>query len=376
LKSAEIEPRIDSHPARGGVVIGALRQVVWRGWEETMIERITLDELEAKMADPDTRPEELRPYLLRDDDNSKPLAPAFRPNPETVEIPEDDFLAGFAGDWANGLARRQRRRAFERAGVGDPRPILVSEGDSWFQFPFFLEDTIDKLSGNYRIWSADAAGDTLQNMVFDKPEYAQALDAQRDRFKAFLLSGAGNDIVGDDGAGSSVLEKIVLAFSPDQAEAKFYITNDHFEEKLAFVEKAYRTVLDHMKENFPDRPVLLHGYDYALPGGYEGDARKPFYAEPNQWMGRYLGGEKLGFKDHLFQAKIIRAMIDRLNEVQIKLCGGNHQGGVYPNAYHVDIRGLLPRDADWNDELHPTNASFLKVAQRFHDTLKGALANH
>jgi hypothetical protein len=340
-----------------------------------MAETITLEELEAKMADPNTPVEELRPYLLPDDRNSRAFAPAFQPNPQNVDMPEAEFISNFAGDWANDLARRRRRRAFE-SGRGDPnRPVLVSEGDSWFQFPFFLEDVIDQLGANYRIWSADAAGDTLQNMVFDKPEYPRVLDAQRDHFKAFLLSGAGNDIVGDDGEGSSVLERIVLAFSQDQTDAAFYIANDHFNEKLAFVEKAYRTVLDHMKENYPGRPVLIHGYDYALPGGYEGDPRRPFYAEQNQWMGRYLGGEKLGFKDHLFQAKIIRNMIDKLNEVQIRLCGGNHEGGAYSNAYHVDIRGLLPRDLDWNDELHPTDSSFRKVAQRFHDTLKGALAN-
>lgn len=347
-----------------------------------MGERITLSELEEKMADPDTTPEELRPYLLGDDANSKAFSPAFRPNPATVEIPatdpdiESDFLSGFSTDWANSLARRRRRRAFEGSAANTGRPILVSEGDSWFQFPFFLEDVIDKLDSKYRISSVDAAGDTLKNMVFDRPEYQTALDAQRDHFKAFLFSGGGNDIVGDDGEGSSVLERIVLAFSPAQAEAIWYITNDDFEERLAFVEKAYRAVLDHMKEHFPDRPVLLHGYDYALPGGYEGDPRRPFYAQQNEWIGRFMGGQKLGFKDHLFQAKIIRCMIDRLNEVQIRLCGGNHECGVYPQAYHVDIRGMLPKDVDWNDELHPTDSSFLKVAQKFHDTLKVALARN
>jgi hypothetical protein len=342
--------------------------------EEDMIERITLDELEAKMVDPDTRAQDLLPYIIRNDQSAQPFAPAFQPNPDTVELPEDDFLAGIAGDWANSLARSQRQHAFERASGDRTRPVLVSEGDSWFQFPFFLRDVVDQLSANYRVASADSAGDTLQNMVFGNPEYPAALHAQRDQFKAFLFSGAGNDIVGDDGANGSVLERILLAFSKDQAEPSWYITNDHFEEKLAFVEKAYRAVFDHMKENYPGRPILLHGYDYALPGGYAGDPRKPFYADQNQWMGRYLGGAKLGFKDHLFQARIIRSMIDRLNEVQIRLCGGNHPGGAYPDAYHVEIRGMLPEAADWNDELHPTDASFRKVAQRFHDTLKGALA--
>jgi hypothetical protein len=346
-----------------------------------MAETITLEQLEEKMADPNTPVEELHPYLIRSDDKSRAFAPAFAPNPELVELPkpdnltEEEFLSGIASDWANDLARSRRKRAFLESSGDTARPVLVSEGDSWFQFPFFLKDVIDQLGANYRIWSADAAGDTLQNMVFDKPEYPKALDAQRNHFKAFLFSGAGNDIVGDDGKGGSVLEKIVLAFSKDQAEAVWYVTNDHFEEKLAFVEKAYRAVLDHMKENYPGRPVLLHGYDYALPGGYHGDPRKPFYADQNQWMGRYLGGKTLGFQDHLFQAKIIRCMIDRLNEVQIRLCGGNHPGGAYKDAYHVNTRELMSRDSDWNDELHPTDVSFRKVAQRFHDTLKGALAN-
>ncbi|HOT82371.1 MAG TPA: hypothetical protein PLQ12_03605, partial [Candidatus Defluviicoccus seviourii] len=142
-----------------------------------------------------------------DRDASGAFAPSVVPNPDLVERAEEQ--RGVM-DWANSLARTRRHLRFNRRlNTGVALPVLVSEGDSWFQFPVFLEDVIDCLGDDYLIWSVDAAGDTLQNMVIDNPEYLDALDTQRDRVRAFLFSGAGNDIVGEDSDGVPVIEKIV-----------------------------------------------------------------------------------------------------------------------------------------------------------------------
>ena len=57
-----------------------------------MAETITLEQLEEKMADPNTPVEELHPYLIRSDDKSRAFAPAFAPNPELVKLPKPDDL--------------------------------------------------------------------------------------------------------------------------------------------------------------------------------------------------------------------------------------------------------------------------------------------
>ena len=69
------------------------------------------------------------------------------------------------------------------------------------------------------------------------------------------------------------------------------------------------------------------------------------------------------------QRGIIKLMIDDLNEMQMRLCGNGAAGAdKFKNAYHVDIRGTL-KDREWADELHPTDAGFVKVGARFRTVL-------
>ena len=70
-------------------------------------------------------------------------------------------------------------------------PVLVSEGDSWFQYPIKLEDTIDHLyAKGFAVRSLDAAGDTLENMLKDR-EYVDAIGEAK--ASIFLFSAGGND---------------------------------------------------------------------------------------------------------------------------------------------------------------------------------------
>ncbi len=47
----------------------------------------------------------------------------------------------------NGLARFRRMQSFSRRlQKGVDQPVLVSEGDSWFQFPFLIREVIDHLN--------------------------------------------------------------------------------------------------------------------------------------------------------------------------------------------------------------------------------------
>ena len=85
----------------------------------------------------------------------------------------------------------------------------MSEGDSWFQFPFVIKDVIDHLNDDYLIWSNGAAGDTADNMIFKNPEYMTALNEQDDRVTAFLLSAAGNDVIGQDENGVPALASLL-----------------------------------------------------------------------------------------------------------------------------------------------------------------------
>ena len=71
---------------------------------------------------------------------------------------------------------------------------IVSEGDSWFQYPFLLDDVIDQLFDQFAIFSLDAAGDLLQDMK-KQDELSGAITAEQPQ--VVLLSGGGNDLLGD-----------------------------------------------------------------------------------------------------------------------------------------------------------------------------------
>src|SRR5262245_32759977 len=185
------------------------------------------------MCDPKTPEDQIRQYFRADPDTSRPFAPSIIPDPEKVDVWEPQTLAESEalGDLANSLARMRRQAIFDfNVALGDKRPIFVSEGDSWFEFPVFLDDVIDQLGARYLIWSVDAAGDTLQNMVLDEPEYMVALRSQAGSVKAFLFSGAGNDVVGHDKQGGSILTAMLRPFQPGRPAA-WYLETDAFVRK-------------------------------------------------------------------------------------------------------------------------------------------------
>lgn len=250
----------------------------------------------------------------------------------------------------------------------DPRLVLVSEGDSWFQFPLFLEDVIDQIFDDFTIWSVDAAGDTLQNMVLNDAEYLQALRQNKTEVRAFLFSGGGNDIVGEDDAGKSIIAQIIKPFEAGRSP-EWYLDTEEFAAKLRFIEMCYRTVISNVSAECAGLPVICHGYDYVIPGGGPGDTRHPFWATQDKWIGRAMR-EDLGIRDHRLQRNIVHLMIDRLNERLKSLCGGNNLNGAFRNAWLVDIRGTV--GMRWADELHPTDTGFRRVAARFLDVLRSA----
>ena len=130
-----------------------------------MVEPITYDEFLRRLRDPALPDSELRPYVV--------LIPGeggldfeLMPNSATVIMTAADQELENAMKIGNGLSRFRRRGQFFDVLKSHPeRPVLVSEGDSWFQFPILIDDTIDHLLPNFNVWSLGAAGATLKEMI-------------------------------------------------------------------------------------------------------------------------------------------------------------------------------------------------------------------
>jgi N-acetylmuramoyl-L-alanine amidase len=331
--------------------------------------KISYDKFRRMMADPDVPERELRAYLRADEPRSGPFSPSVLPDPEKVAITEDELAFEGALDFGNSFCRFRRRRAFEaRERRGDTAPVLVSEGDSWFQFPFLIEDVVDHLGRDHMIWSVGAAGDTVHNMVFAQPEYMAALERNAARVQAFLFSAAGNDVIGEDRDGRPMLARLIrqnTGFNKPSA----LVDQAALMGQLAEIRRAYETVIATVRADarFATLPIIVHGYDYCFPGSPT-DHRKPVYASPDQWLGRAFA--ERGVDDPSVRRGIVKILIDSLYETLAEVAAADPAGKVFV----VDARGSMPVVEDWADEIHGTDAGFAKVADRFRATLDTALS--
>ncbi|WP_353474709.1 trypsin-like peptidase domain-containing protein [Salipiger sp. H15] len=330
------------------------------------MEKITYEEFLERWNNLDLPESALRPYVLLEPGESA-FSVEVRPNPETVtDIPRLESALTFLND----RSRQKRHRDFERAlQRGDRRPVLVSEGDSWFQFPLLLDDVIDHLGANYLIWSLDAAGDTVENMIdSDDAEYMEGLEAQAERVQAFLLSAAGNDVIGAKD-GVPVLLSLLHPGSRSTLAEKL-INRAELGRVSDGLKASYRKVVARIRADprFEKLPILIHGYDYPFPFPFgRNDTRRPIWVFTNQdkWLGSAF--EAKGIAGQELRRDIVRMLIDTLYDTLAEVAAED------PQVHLVDLRGTLTKRTDWVDEIHGTGAGFARIAQKFDAVLRAVL---
>lgn len=323
-----------------------------------MSKKISFDELKKMMEDTNIDDSDLAPYLVIDG-SSDPFAPRMIPNPETVDI--EEAMAGGLVDiplaLANAWARARRHVRYDRliaSGDDKYRLKVVSEGDSWFQFPWPLTDVIDHLSNpffygsddvaNYAIYSLGAGGDLLSSSngkpgIIEQNEIPTALE--KTGADIVLISIGGNDLLGDMG---SILK-----------EGPFEKPEDHvdFGDKIDIFFNAYREFLTSILDKFERVKILCHGYDYVIPKVdiFGGQALlKPM--------------EDKNITDPALQKNIMKHIIDSVTDKLVDLISSLNSDRVF----YVDCRGAVG-EYRWHDELHPNDEGYLSVANRFHQKI-------
>jgi len=119
--------------------------------------------------------------LLPKDAGAKPFKPGFE---LSIDPQEQPAAAGIIDredvvDAANAAAQLARRISYNlKLFFGYTGPKLVSNGDSWFQYPAILTDVIDYLSEPFAIHSFGAAGAELSEMTTEQG-YLGAVEAQK-----------------------------------------------------------------------------------------------------------------------------------------------------------------------------------------------------
>lgn len=333
---------------------------------------ISFAELKRRLRDPSIPDHEIAPFLTAREGLVGAFDPRVTPNPSVVRMDDDAaFEVESAIGWGNAMSRWRRRQRFEmRLALGEKKPVLVSEGDSWFQFPLLIDDVVDHLNEHYLICSLDAAGDTADNMVKRNPEYMLNLVAQKANGVAgFLFSAAGNDVIGADETGRPALARLLKPYTAGKSAA-WHINTSELRKTLAFLEDCYSTVIATVRgdPDFKRLPIFIHGYDYAIPGGFPGDPRRPAWAAVDEWLGSPM--KDLRIVDPDLQTEIIRKLIDALYDMLERIAGSSARTHVIV----VDARGALGPVTSWADEIHGTSEGFRSVAARFKARIDAATA--
>ncbi|MCC7467028.1 MAG: caspase family protein, partial [Saprospiraceae bacterium] len=249
-----------------------------------------------------------------------------------------DGLMAAANYWAN---FRRNNHYSKMVRKDSTQPKIVSEGDSWFQHPL-LDDIIDHVGRFYPTYCLAAAGDTIRN-YFAENEIADAV--KKIKPVVLLLSGGGNDILGED------LPRFLKDTFEDAPEGqhpeRFF--KDSFRAELDAIMEMYRTIFDFLKVEYPDLKIVTHSYDYPRPVEYKSKKRN--------WIGQYL--DEKGIERPGDRSALVRYMLNQFN-LRLKNLSDEYPGCVF----HLDLRKSV-RDDQWDDEIHPNNVGFQNVSVQF-----------
>ena len=164
------------------------------------MDKISYAELMRQLRDEDIDETSLRQYFTELPDQSAAFAPAIGIDPKRVEM-DSDLEGDIAVGAFNWLCKRKRQKRYRRKiESGNYTVKIVEEGDSWHQYPILLNDIVDQLFNDYAIYSLSGAGHLLEDML-EEDEITDAL--RREKPDLLLLSGTGNDMVGDGPIGNN-----------------------------------------------------------------------------------------------------------------------------------------------------------------------------
>jgi hypothetical protein len=313
-----------------------------------------------------------------------------------------------------------------REGFRDPllhpnNKVVLVEGDSWFEYPLLLKVITDFLEKkpNLAIYSLAQGSNWFSNMISSLQYEYDYLNIKPD---VFIISGGGNDLVGDYRLSNFILLKPLSADEPFFKNYRNYVilrmmnkpvsicssescnidnpalrdsipiyksevdtnllnqivagrrfVNQNFYRFLATLKLEYKMLFESLRKVDPDRfesvKIITQGYDYVIPS-YKREFGIRKFMDNGQWLKEPLMMN--GIDDPYLQQAVMKTMIFETNEMLIEL------GKEYDNVYHVDSRGITayyakykgkPTEDYWVDELHPKSVIFGIIANAYTDII-------
>lgn len=230
------------------------------------------------------------------------------------------------------------------------RPVVISEGDSWFAYPTFLAPSI---VDNLLKWNRGASwlrcetiGDEVRLMLGHDQREQLATRLERYPVDVLLFSGGGNDIVGQP------FTLWLKDHEPGFTRATDYIDQPRAKAMLKLVRSAYEDLLELRDKHRPDCLIVTHNYDLPTPSEVGVCGRGP-------WM---LPGLKQRGVPTRFHAAIAKYFLGEFAAMLDTLARRR-------NFHVVQTQGTLAGPSEWGNEIHPTARGFARIAKRIQNDL-------
>lgn len=302
---------------------------------EQLIEQGALTEAAAFLAD--------NVEQLPADEQTSPFSARVR---LTVKNEADQREGDIAIGFVTGLSRMLRNAEYHSAVNKNPgRLRIVEEGDSWHQYPVFLDDLIDHVTGHFPVFSLAAPGDTAEKMALASEHIGAITKHQPD---VFMLSAGGNDLLGE-----GRFTQLLRNFRPGATAAELINTNA-MNSALGVVMGHYQTIITSALAAKAGLTVYLHGYANVHP------------QDGGKWLGQPLAQKGIPLA---LGREITGIILDHFNARLRSLADGSNGRVIY-----FDLRGLVGISANsWHDELHPKSPGFGRAAAPILAALKAHL---
>jgi len=235
------------------------------------------------------------------------------------------------------------------------RPAIITEGDSWFDYPKGnIIDCIQRSNDpRFNILRLENNGDEMMELMSGKQKHgiASLLQEFSGKVDFLLYSGGGNDIVG-----KWDMEFFLKQKTPNMSWEQC-IQKQRFNRKIAQVRSAWLDLLALRDDHSPNTVIITHGYDYPIPRN-EGFTLLNFRLV-GPWMWPAMVDK--GITDPQDQRAIAKWMIGNLSAMLQDLTSDPKTGQKF---IAIDTPGTVTDD-EWADEIHPNKDGFKKIADRF-----------
>jgi hypothetical protein len=176
-----------------------------------------------------------------------------------------------------------------------------------------------------------------------------------------MLSGGGNDI-----AGPEFVQLLKHAEAPQSG------ANDKVVDGLLdSFDEAYEVMLAAIEGKFDEMDlhsdIILHGYDLPFPNGKGVGLGPVNFVGP--WFHESFSTRGYPSNELETRRRILAVFMDRFNERLNALAQGRSR------VHYLDLRGTLPDGDMWANELHPKNAGFKMLAEKFDELIQKIILN-